>query len=160
MFTSSLAQAEYQFMEDYLCGHQFAVQAAIATGGNFGIGIADYTQTTEIGLTISGSTNNAPFETKIITPTLFAGLRNSLMEHTYFAWGLNLTNTFGTINGSHIDSDLQVGLYISLEQMLTNHLMLVGWIDPYQYSYQKLAGLGVTTNQFFSAGGLGFNYLF
>lgn len=160
LVASSLAHAGYEFLDDYLCGHQFAVQSAIATGGNFGIGIVDYTQTTEIGFTISGSSNDAPFETKRVTPVLFAGLRNALCENTYFAWGAALNKTFGTINGLHVDSDIQAGVYVSLEQMLTNHFMLVGWIQPYQYEYRKLADVGVTTNQYFSTGGLGISYLF
>lgn len=160
LITSSLANAHYQYIQDYLCGHQLAMQAAIATGGNFGIGLVDFTQTTEVGFSISGKINDAPLETKTVTPVLFAGLRNSLTEHTYFAWGLEGNKTFGTINGSHIKSNYQVALYISLEQMLNNHVMLVGWINPYQYEYQKLADIGVSTNQFFSTGGLGINYLF
>lgn len=157
---SVLAHAQYEFMEDYLCGHQFAVQAAIVTGGNFGIGIVDFTDVTEIGLTISGSINDAPLETKRVTPVIFAGLRSALGERTYFASGLDLNRTFGTIDGSHVDSNIQVGFYISLEQMLTNHVMLTGWINPYQYTYLKLAGVGVSTNDFFSTGGVGINYLF
>lgn len=160
LFTSSLAHAQYEFMEDYLCGHQFAIQSAIVTGGNFGIGIVDFTDVTEIGLTISGSINDAPFETKRVTPVIFAGLRNALGERTYFAWGLDLNRTFGTLNGNHVDSNIQVGLYVSLEQMLTNHVMLTGWVNPYQYTYLKLANNGVSTNDFFSTGGIGINYLF
>lgn len=160
LLISPLAHSEYSFAEDYFCDHQFAVQSAISTGGNFGIGIVDFTQTTEIGFTISGSINNAPLETKRITPVIFAGLRNSICEHTYFAYGFSLNKTFGSINGNQINSDLEAAFYISLEQMLTNHIMLVGWINPYQYEHRKLAGVDVTTNQFFSTGGLGINYLF
>lgn len=160
LFTGSLTHAQYDFMQDYLCGHQLGIQAAIATGGNFGIGFVDFTDVSEIGFTISGSINNAPFETKRVTPVVFAGLRNALCERTYFAWGLDLARTFGTLDGDHVDSNIQAGFYISLEQMLTNHVMLTGWIHPYQYSYLKLAGVGVSTNDFFSTGGIGFNYLF
>lgn len=142
------------------CDHRPAVQAAIATGGNLSIGIADYTERTELGATISGTMNNASAQTNNVTPSLFAGLRYALREATYFAWGLDLTDTFGTQNGGHIDADYQVAPYISLEQMLTKNLMLSGWIQPYQYQYEKISGNSTTTQSFFNGGGIGLNYLF
>lgn len=140
--------------------NRIAIQAAIATGGNLGIGIVDYAETTELGLTISGTVNNASNQTKTISPVIFGGLRKALGEQTYFAYGIDLVSTFGRDHGSHINSDYAVGPYISLEQMLTSHIMLSGWIEPYQYHYVKIAGTSTSTNNFFSSGGIAINYLF
>ena len=157
-----LALSSLVFAGDAVIDHysRFGIQGAMATGGNLGIGIVNFTPVTEIGLTVSGSVNNAPDETRTITPVVFAGLRKSLCEHTYFAYGIDLAGTYGRIYGQKIDSDYGVGPYISLEQMLTPHLMLTGWIQPYQYHYQKRDWQSISTNNFFSTGGIGLNYLF
>lgn len=139
---------------------RFGIQGAIATGGNLGLGIVNFTEKTEIGLTVSGKYNNARYQTKTITPVIFAGLRNHLCQCTYFAYGLDLVSTFGRNNGRTINTDYQVGPYISIEQMLTHHVMLAGWILPYQYSYQKVCCVSTSTNNFFGAGGFAINYLF
>jgi hypothetical protein len=140
--------------------NRIAIQAALATGGTLGIGLVDYTEKTELGLSLSGNINNSSNETKTITPVVFGGLRKALGEQTYFAYGLNLVGTYGRNNGQHINSDYQIGPYISLEQMLTTHMMLSGWIEPYQYQYQKIGGVSTSTHDFFNAGGLAINYLF
>lgn len=143
------------------CSGRFAIQAAIATGGNVGIGLVHYTENTEFGVTAAGQINNARFSTKVVTPVIFGGLRHSLCDGTYLAYGLNFANTFGKLNGERIKYALSGGPYISLEQMLTHHVMLVVWINPYQYGYQKIGRhSSVTTQSFFSAGGIGLNYLF
>lgn len=143
-----------------ICWNRLAVQGAISTGGNLSIGLVDYTEKTEIGVTISGSVNNARRETRTVTPVIFGGLRNNIWNNTYFAYGLNVVGTFGREHGQRIQSDYQGGPYISLEQMLTCHLMLSGWILPYQYGYVKTGGSSTTTNSFFNSGGIGLNYLF
>lgn len=156
--TTSIAHSNTQ--NNYFCGHRLAIQGALVTGGALSIGLVDYTQYTELGLAVSGTVNNASSSTNNITPVLFAGFRNALGDQTYFAWGVNMANTFGTQNGGHIDADYQIGPYISIEQMLTYHVMLAGWIQPYEYEYQKISGTSVSTHNFFSAGGLAINYLF
>jgi hypothetical protein len=154
---SSFAFAGDAVIDNY---SRFGIQGAMATGGNLGIGIVNFTPTTELGLTVSGSVNNAPDRTQTITPVLFGGFRKALGERTYFAYGIDLAGTYGRIYGEKIDSDYGVGPYISLEQMLTAHLMLTGWIQPYQYHYQKRGVQSVSTNNFFSTGGVGLNYFF
>jgi hypothetical protein len=155
---SSQDLSAYYF--DDCCSGRFGVQGALTTGGNLGIGVVHYTEMTEIGATVSGQINNARHSSKSVTPAVFAGLRHSLCECTYFAYGLNAAATFGTYNGERIKCDVGVGPYISLEQMLTSHLMLVFWIDPYQYRYQKTRSDSVSTHNIFSTGGIGLTYLF
>lgn len=140
--------------------HRIGIQGALATGGNLGIGIIDYTPVTEWGVTFSGSFNNASYENRTFTPVIFGGLRKQIAEHTYFAYGIDALGTFGKKDGLTIDSDYAIGPYISLEQMLTGHLMLSGWIEPYQYQYQKLGGYSVSTHNIFAAGGVALNYFF
>lgn len=143
------------------CNYRSGIQGAIATNGAIGIGVVGFTEGTEWGLTASGTRNNSQFQSNNFTPVLFAGLRYALADQTYFAWGIDMADTFGTNEGRHIDADYQVGPYISLEQLITDHFMLAGWILPYQYGYEKLSGTSsVTTQSFFSSGGLAINYLF
>ena len=137
-----------------------AIQGALVTEGDLSIGAVLYAPTVEIGITVSASLNNARYETKTFTPVIFAGLRKSILEHTYFTYGVDFADTIGRQNGLTINSEYQIGPYISLEQMLTSHLMLSGWINPYQYGYQKIGGVSTSTNGIFSAGGIALNYLF
>jgi hypothetical protein len=159
MFNRLLASAALVAVSS-VASAQIAIQGAMATGGVMSIGLVQYTPSTEIGVTASGSFNNADDETKTFTPVVFAGLRESCGEQTFFAYGIDLADTFGDLNGSSIKTDIQVGPYISLEQMLTPHIMLSGWILPYQYEYLKVDHVSVTTHDFFSAGGIAINYLF
>ena len=160
LFLSAISLSLNANEYDDCCEGRFAVQAAMATGGNLGIGIGHYSEQTEFGVTISGQINNARHSTKTVTPVIFGGLRNSLCEGTYLAYGLNFSNTFGTDRGRHIKYDIEAGPYFSLEQMLTSRLMLVLWINPYLYEYQKIGHQSVTTQSFFHAGGIGLNYFF
>ena len=136
-----------------------AIQGALVTGG-MSIGIVRYTPTTEIGVAVSGSVNNAHYATQTFTPVAFAGLRKLLGEQTYFAYGINFSDTIGHQSGLTINADYQVGPYISLEKMLTTHFMLSGWINPYQYEYQKIGGISTSTHAIFNAGGISINYFF
>lgn len=140
--------------------HRIALQGSISTGGNLGVGLIDFTEKTELGISVSGKMNNASKQTKTITPVIFGGLRKALGENTYFAYGVDFASIFGRDQGQTINSDYSVGPFVSLEQMLTTHVMLTGWILPYQYQYQKKAGLSTSTHSFFGAGGIGINYLF
>ena len=142
------------------CAGRFGVQAALSTGGNTGIGLTYFTEDFEVGITASGHINDARHSTKTATPVLFAGLRQQLCNGTYFAYGITALGTFGHIDGKKIKSDYAVAPYISLEQMLTHDLMLVLWIDPYNYHHQKLGSHSTTTQSFFSTGGIGLNYLY
>lgn len=140
--------------------HRLAVQAAMATGGSLGIGLVDFTPKTEWGVTLSGKFNNADNQTSIVTPVLFGGMRQALGDNTYFAFGIDAAANYGRIDGVGINSDYFVGPYISLEQMLTCHVMLAGWIQPYQYNYAKIGGISTSTNSIFATGGVAINYLF
>lgn len=139
---------------------QYGIQGSIATGGNFGIAVVHYTNNTELGLAGSGSVNNPNDDNKTFTVVFFAGLRKALGEQTYFAYGINTAGTFGRLDGENIQSDYAVGPYISLEQMLTPHLILTGWILPYQYQHEKTNDISTSTNRIFAAGGIGIAYLF
>ena len=137
-----------------------AVLAAEPEITSLGIGMVRYAPTTEIGVNISGSLDNAHNATQTVVPVIFGGLRQNLGEKTYVAYGLSLTDIAGRIDGVHVDAFFQIGPYIALEQMLTTHLMLSGWILPYQYDYQKIGGVSMSGHDIFSAGGIAFNYLF
>ncbi|MDF1645846.1 MAG: hypothetical protein P1U61_02540 [Legionellaceae bacterium] len=142
---------------------RLAIQAAVGSdviATSFGIGIARYTPKTEIGVTASGHVDNAPLITQTVTPVIFGGLRKALGEHTYFAYGFNYIETFGHAKGLTINMQYEAGAYISLEQLLTNHIMLSGWIMPYQYDHVKIGGITTSNNEVFSAGGIAINYLF
>lgn len=156
----ALALCSTGYSQTLITGNHVAVQAAIATGGSLGIGLTHYSDYSEFGFTLSGKYNNASNQTKTITPVFFAGLRKLLGENTYFAYGLDFLTQFGKDNGQTINSDYAIGPYISLEQALTTHLLLVGWIDPYVYEYEKKGGVSTSTNRFFSSGGIGLSYLF
>jgi hypothetical protein len=147
-------------MTNLFSSNRIAIQGAIATGGSLGIGLVNYTEKTELGLTVSGKINNSSMQTKTITPVIFAGLRKSLSQLTYFAYGIDLGSTFGRDHGVNIESSYQIGPYISIEQMLTYHVMLAGWIQPYAYQYEKKGGTSTSTNNFFNTGGIAINYLF
>lgn len=139
---------------------RWAIQSVMVSGGNFGIGIANYSDTTEFGATISATFNNANNQTSIFTPAVFGGWRKSLRENTFFAFGFDLVSNIGKEAGENIDTDIMAGPYISLEQQLTSHLLLLGWIVPYQYEYKKINCEAISTNSFFNSGGIGFSYLF
>lgn len=148
-------------MANIFSTNRIGIQGAIATGGTLGIGVIDYTEKTEVGLTLSGKINNSSQQTKTITPVIFGGFRKALRDSTYFAYGLDLAATFGRNQGQSIDSSYQIGPYISIEQMLTTHVMLAGWIQPYAYQYEKISGTSSTsTNHFFNTGGVAINYFF
>lgn len=142
------------------CDNRFAIQSAIVTGGNFGIGIANYSNIAEYGLTVSGTWNNASHDTRLFIPAIFGGFRHLLGEYTFFAYGLDLASKFGRENGMAVNADVFAAPYISLEQALTSHLLLVGWVNPYSFEYEKRGGVSVTTQKFFGSGGLGLSYLF
>ena len=93
-------------------------------------------------------------------PVLYGGWRKSLGERTYFSCGLDLVGKYGRDAGKAISADYQVGPYISLEQLLTRHVMLEIWVDPYAYEYANKGGAETSTNRFFGSGGLGISYLF
>jgi len=137
-----------------------AIQSTIATGGNLGIGLTYYTDTTELGFTASGLTNTAEDDTKLFVPVIYGGLRVALGESTYFAYGLDLLGQFGHETGKTIAADYKIGPYISLEQELSSRLLLVGWIDPYSYEYKKEGDVSISTNRFFADGGIGLSYYF
>lgn len=142
------------------CTGRFGIQTALASGGNLGIGLTYYTENFEFGITASGHINNARHSTKTAIPVIFAGLRQQLCNGTYFAYGINALGTFGHIEGKKIKSDYAVAPYISLEQVLTPDLILVLWVDPYNYHHQKLGCRSTTTQSFFSTGGIGLSYLY
>ena len=136
---------------------RFGVQGAITTDGDIGIGVVNYSEMYEMGFTLSGSVSNN--NTNSVSPSIFAGLRKPLLEHTLFAYGLNGGATFGET--ANVDTrSYEVGPYISLEQELTHSLLLSGWINPYAYGYQKTGGTSTTTNNFFNTGGISLTYFF
>lgn len=140
--------------------HHLAIQGVIVTNGNIGAGVAYYSDKAEVGFTVSGTINNRSQETKLITPALFGGLRMALSDKTYFAYGLDLATKIGKDSGKTIQSDWFVGPYVSLEQMLTQHVLLSGWVNPYSFEYEKTSGSSTSTHNIFGSGGLAISYLF
>lgn len=157
MGSSALAQAQ----EGQAAGYNgLAVQAVIATGGTLGMGLSRYTNNTEIGFSVSGTADTANAQTKLFVPVLYAGWRKALREKTYFSAGLDLLGKYGRDAGQAISADYQAGPYVSLEQVLTSHILLNVWVDPYNYEYKSAGGVSTSTNRFFATGGLGLSYLF
>lgn len=125
-----------------------------------GFGIVDYGRWFELGMDLAGYNNNGRPKTSLFLPMAFGGLRFHIKECTYFAWGLNYASKVGTDSGYHIQSDYSVGPYIALEQWLTNHVMLVGYINPYRYEHEVKQGCNTfVSNQYFSSGGIALNYV-
>lgn len=139
---------------------QFALGGSVATGGNVGIEAVYYGDWAELGLGLSGQYDNASQQTKTITPVVFAGLRTQLADNTFFAYGVNGSDTFGRDSGDHIDANYHVGPYVSIEQQIVKHVLLSAWVNPYNYEYEKKGGVSTTTNRFFGSGGLTLSYLF
>lgn len=137
-----------------------AVQGVLVTGGNLAIGLVNYTANTELGFTLGASWDNKSQSTQLFIPALFGGFRQQILEHTYFAFGLDIAAKFGEINGQHIDTAISGGPYISLEQSLSSRILLTGFIQPYSIDYEKLAHSSTTTQHFFSTGGIALSYIF
>lgn len=76
------------------------------------------------------------------------------------AAGATFLQNFGKEHGLSIDREYEIGPYISLEQMLTYHILIGGWILPYQYDYEKVGGFARKEHEIFSAGGITLNYFF
>jgi hypothetical protein len=144
----------------YTNANGIAVQGVLVTGGNLAIGLVDYAPNTELGFTIGASWNNKSQATQLVIPALFGGFRQQILDHTYFAFGLDLVTKFGTVNGQHVDAAISAGPYISLEQSLSSRVLLVGFIQPYSIDYEKLAHSSSTTQHFFSTGGIALSYIF
>lgn len=129
-------------------------------GTSMGMGLGVYSQTLEVGVTASGYIKNANEATSLGSLVIYGGGRVDLTEKTYLAVGATFLQNFGHENGLHVDREYEIGPYISLEQMLTHHVLIGGWILPYQYDYEKLAGMISKEHEIFSAGGITLNYFF
>lgn len=146
--------------EEFVNSSHWAIQGAIVTGGVASIGIAHYSDSIEFGAAVTGAMDNDSDKTSIFTPVIFGGWRKNILENTYFAFGLNIGANLGEDSGENLDPDIFAGPYISLEQQLTSKLLLVGWIDPYNYEYRRTDDESLSINRFFNSGGIALNYYF
>jgi hypothetical protein len=138
---------------------RIAIQTALTTGGNATIGLVLFAPKYEIGVFGGGKIINNNSKTELFTPGAFAGGRYFITNSTIFAFGLDLLGKFGKDNGENIQQYYGIGPYVSLEQMLTYHVMLSIWYDPYFYEYEKTNKVTTTTHNF-GSGGIGVEYLF
>lgn len=136
-----------------------AIQSAITTNGNATIGLVLFAPKYELGVFGGGKIIDNNNKTELFTPGIFGGGRYFITNSTIFAFGLDLRGKFGKDNGQNIKQYYGIGPYVSLEQMLTDHVMLSIWYDPYFYEYEKTSKETTNTHNF-GSGGLGLEYLF
>lgn len=141
---------------------RIAIQGAIVNGGAVSIGLAKYAPCYELGITggaVFASGNSISF-----TPTIFGGFRRNWGENTFFAYGLDVSTTIGRYYGESFGRNVFIAPYISLEQMVSSHIMVSGFINPYAFQYRRydtdVGYIERTTNHIFSTGGLALSYLF
>jgi hypothetical protein len=144
---------------------RLGVQAGynLGTASGTSIGVVHYWNNFEGGITGGYASNNVTgSETKIGNVGAFAGLRHSLDQGSWFAWGANFQYGFGTISGRAGYKPIQVGPYVALEHMLGNSILVAAWINPYLYRSEKddVNTVATVTSSFFTTGGIGFSYLF
>jgi len=138
---------------------RFAVESAIVTGGTVSLGGDVYTKGFEAGLSGGGKISNGDSQTRLFTPSAFVGLRKFLTNSTVFAYGLDASTTFGKDSGKKINYSYSAAPYVSIEQFLTDDVMLGVWYNPYQYTIEKKAG-EITRTHDFGSGGVALKYLF
>jgi hypothetical protein len=144
--------------QDLFPHNRWGIQGSMTTGGEFGIGVADYTRTTEFGINFAAAFYNSHYgNASTFTPAFFGGFRKALTPKTFFAFGLDAAVNFVKPGGESTKTGWFAGPYISLEQMLTNNLMLTGWINP--YSYARNADDSYSVQSVFASGGIGLSYL-
>ncbi|MFA6409207.1 MAG: hypothetical protein WCW01_03425 [Gammaproteobacteria bacterium] len=150
----------YAYGKDDPNGH-WGVDGAVVTDGSILMGVNRYAPNYEVGLAFGGKFNNSSTaRTSLFSVPVFVGLRSFLAEHTALGYGVNGGVAFGRSAGAKVNSNYTVAPYVSLEQYLTEHVMLRFWLNPYQYEYDKKDGVSTSTNSIFSAGGFGVTYLF
>jgi len=139
--------------------NRVGIQGSLTTGGNVGLGLVDYTNTTEIGFNIAARIYNSSIGNATeIVPAVFGGFRKELSQRTYATLGLDVAANIFRQGGEHTTGWF-AGPYIGIEQMLANNIMLTGWIDPYSYSHQETLYETVTTHRILATGGIAFSYL-
>lgn len=139
----------------------WGAQMFMATGGNISLGINHYTPTYSAGIFFGGQITNGGLDNSNGTVGLFAGPRYLIWPRTYFAYGLDLSGTFGNKNGQDINSSYFVGPYASIEYYLSTHFLISAILNPFSYQHEELEGSSsVNTFRFFSSGGIGLSYLF
>ncbi|MFA6409206.1 MAG: hypothetical protein WCW01_03420 [Gammaproteobacteria bacterium] len=150
----------YAYGRDDLNGH-WGIDGSVITDGTILMGVNRYAPNYEAGIAFGGKfDNSSTARNSFFRLPIFVGLRHFIAEHTVFAYGINGGSTFGRHNGAKINSDVTVGAYVSVEQYVSENVLLRVWIDPYQYENEKKDGVTTSTNSIFSAGGLGVTYLF
>ncbi len=145
---------------DYTRVHQWAVQGTFDVANKLFIGISNYTNYFEWGVSAGGKITSQNIKSSNVTPFWFADLRAHLANNTVLAYGFDGSFTFGENNGHHINSDWVVSTRIALEQYLTQSVILTGWINPNCYIHTREGGVTNTVNTIFSTGGIALSYVF
>lgn len=150
---------------------RLAIEPTIGSEGVFSIGLTGYSYYFEGGLSIGGEMVRGDSKYSIASPAIFFGGRYHIFDKTIFAYGLEFSASFGKItqtnytwrhhNNTNDFYILRAAPYISFEQFLSNHVMLVMWIDPYSFGYEKIEHTSsYKIHEFFRTGGIGLAYLF
>lgn len=140
---------------------RWAMEFVMVTDGNIAIGLTGLGYNYEFGADVSIRIIDGNEKSKIYSAAIFLGGRYHICIRTIFAYGLNLAANFGEIDHRDIQKDIITSPYISLEQILSKHIMLSFWINPYQFEYQKLHGLQSSNfHSIFSSGGIALCYIF
>jgi hypothetical protein len=137
----------------------WAIQAAIVSGGNVPLSIVLYAPKYEFGIFGAGKIINNDNKTRLFMPGVFGGARYFITQSTIFVFGLDVLGKFGKDDGEKIKTYYGIGPYVSLEQILTHHIMLSVWYNPYLYEYEKKDS-ETTKKHNFGSGGVGLDYLF
>ncbi|MFA6409208.1 MAG: hypothetical protein WCW01_03430 [Gammaproteobacteria bacterium] len=143
----------------YAKGH-WAVEGTVVTSGVVAVDLVRYEKAYEAGVSFGGKFNNSSSRTSMFSAAVFGGLRYFIAPKTVFVYGISVASLFGRDNGAKINASYSIAPYISVEQYLSEKVLVSVWIDPYQYQYDKKDGVCTSTNRIFNAGGLGVSYLF
>lgn len=140
---------------------RYGIEFAMNTGGNLAFGMVGYGYYYEYGAVGSITIIDGENDSQIYSPGIFVGGRYHLCIRTILACGIDFAANFGKKDDRDIQKDLITSAYISFEQILSRHVLLSFWINPYQFEYQKLEGLKpLNVHSICSSGGIAIAYLF
>jgi hypothetical protein len=129
-------------------------------GTSMGMGLGLYGDNFELGLTGSGYVEDSATAHDIVTAVVYGGARKKIEKNVYFASGVTFLQNFGDEDGLPINREYEIGPYVSLEIMISQKVLIGGWILPYQYDYEKVNGVARKEHEYFSSGGITLNYYF
>ncbi len=132
------------------------------TDGNGSLGFGYYSNNFAVSLSINGLNYSDGPETSYWTPFLFAELKKEIDSNTHFGYGVNYHQTFGDDNGEEI-RDYSLGPHLSISHKLLDKLLIMGWVNPYEYRFiGRKTSSGTTGNSIaaYGSGGLRLVYFY